>query len=118
MFTVQMPDVKQVISKLERMQKSINALEHGGLTTEVRDWEVQDVHRKRPGARNTRSGARVFFRPHSRYEMRRHKLNLRRLKRRGVAIAYSTRPILRRTMIDRLWERVTHLVEEKLTWKG
>jgi len=117
MFQVQLPDTRHVVAQLEGMVKKIHELERHGVVNEVRDWETQDVHRKRPGARHTRNGARVYFRPHSRYEMRRHMLNIRRLKRHGVMVMPSTRPILRRVMIDRLWDRMTALVNGALTWQ-
>ena len=118
MLSVQVPDVSHVLDQLHHMQHNIRDLKRHGIVAETRDWEVQDVHRHRPGARHTRSGAITRFRPHSKYEMARHRAHLRKLARHGVKFVPSTRPILRRMLIDQLWERVTRLVSEKLKWKS
>jgi hypothetical protein len=110
--------LSEITNKLEEMEGKIKSLEHEGLVDETRNWEVQDVHRHRPGAKRMRGGgARVIFRPHSRYEMMKSRRAVRKLFRRGRYIyKRSIRPILRQVMIDRLKERVSELLSEKLKW--
>jgi hypothetical protein len=48
--------------------------------------------------------------------MKRHHLAELRLKREGITRSYSQRPILRQVMKDRLRERLTHMLHEKLKW--
>jgi hypothetical protein len=108
----------EAVKKFEDMQEKIKDLEHEGLVDEVRNWEVQDVHRHRPAAKRRRGGrVQTLFRPHSRYEMMKSRRAVRKLFRRGRYIyKRSMRPILRQVMIDRLQERVNELLVEKLKW--
>lgn len=116
MFTINI-DADEIMEKIEGMQQKIQHLDHHDILDEVRDWETQDVNRKLPGARRARHGARVTFRPHSRYEMLRSRRARRRLMRKGRYLyRVSTRPILRQVMIDRLTERMNELLVEKLRW--
>jgi hypothetical protein len=107
----------RVARKIDGMRYKIRHLEHVDIVHEMRDWEVETVNRKRPGTRHIRLGGKVLFRPHSKFEMKRHQLAVRRLiKHGGTVRPASTRPILRQMLIDRLRERMTHLLREKLKW--
>jgi hypothetical protein len=115
MLEINVDGVDRITRRLERMQRKLEHFE-GALLHEVRDWEVQDVHRKQPGAHGSRDGtviARVIFRPHSRYEMKRSMLARRRLHYKGRT---STRDILRKQLIDRLIVRLNAKIEEELKW--
>jgi hypothetical protein len=112
-------DIKAALERIEGMQKRIATFEHTDIREEVRNWETRDVRRHRPGAKSIRGGgAKVIFRPHSRYEMRRARAAMRRTVRKGRYYVgrLSMRPILRRFLIDRLTERMSELMAEKLRW--
>jgi hypothetical protein len=118
MVSVSLEGLDRVTAKIDGMKRKIAHLEHVDIVNEVRDWETQDVNRKHPGAHRTRFGAKVLFRPHSRYEMARHRAAMRRiLKHHGILRPPSTRPILRQVMIDRLRERMTKMFHEKIQWR-
>jgi hypothetical protein len=118
MVSVSLEGLDRVTKKIDGMRFKIRHLEHVDVPHEMRDWETGDVHRHAPGTHRTRLGGKVLFRPHSRYEMARHRAAMRRiLKHHGILRPPSTRPILRQIMIDRLRERMTRLVSEKLQWR-
>jgi hypothetical protein len=117
MLHIELEGLDKITQRLDAMHRKIRHLEHVDAVHEMRDWEVENVHRHAPGARRMRLGAKVLFRPHSRYEMRRHQLAMRRLIQRGGTVRPpSTRPILRQVLVDQLRERMTTLLSEKLKW--
>jgi hypothetical protein len=79
-------------------------------------WQIEDMHRQHAAVHPNHSGAYTIVRPHSRYEVRRHQRNLRRLLRHGRYIGkVSTRPILRPELLDQLSSRLSALLEN-LRW--
>jgi hypothetical protein len=117
MLSISIQGLDKVTEKLESMRRKVRHLEHTDVVHEMRDWEVEDMHRHNPGAKHIRLGDKVLIRAHSRYEVRRHQLAVRRLIKHGGAVRpSSTRPILRQMLIDRLHERMTRLLHEKLKW--
>jgi hypothetical protein len=87
---------------------------------EMSAWQTEDMHRKRPYTkRNRRRGvASTVIRPHSRYEMGHRRRVARRLIRKGRYVPrYSSRPILRDALLERLQSRLDILIANKLTWK-
>jgi len=136
-------NVDAVIKRIDDMRSKIAHMKRIDIGQELSEWQVQDLHRHRPFTmRVRREGiAKTKIRPHSLLEMlksegvalsvkeQRHYLtavrrNLKRPRKhkRHRALVYrehrhwSTRPILRQPLIDRLWERVQEMVSEKLTW--
>lgn len=105
-------DVDRVLQRLERMQQRLEHFE-GDLLSEMRDWEVQNVHRRKPGARSARNRGivgRTLFRPHSRFEIMRSRMAKRHYMKT------STRDILRKPLINRLIARLTRRAQRSLRW--
>jgi hypothetical protein len=116
MLSITLQGLDRITNRLDAMRHKVQHVQHVDIAHEMADWEVQDVHRHRPGMHHTRIGARTKFRPHSRYEMRRHQQALRRLSKRSIMRLASTRPILRQVMIERLRERMVAMLDNKLKW--
>ena len=72
------------IAKMIGRIRHIKQVEVGSLLS---DWQVQDMHRKRPGTKRIRSRgvAATIIRPHSRYEMQRGERFAQREMRRAKA---------------------------------
>jgi hypothetical protein len=118
-MSIELQGLDRITKKIDAMRHKIAHLEHSDIPHELSDWQVADVHRHKPFTLHTRTGAKTRFRPHSKYEMHRHQLAMRRiLKHHGVLRLPSTRPILRQVMIDRLRERMTKMLHDKLRWGG
>jgi hypothetical protein len=125
-------NTKDIELKLQKMFWKIQRLKQRQIGMEMSEWQQEDVHRRRPYTkRNRRAGiAQTLFRPHSRFEMRNRRKLLRRAERQAKKFGkkkalpvvvvpirrWSTRPILRAIMIERLHERMKNLVSEKLKW--
>jgi hypothetical protein len=116
MVTINIEGLDRTIKRVDAMAQTIRHFKYVDVLHAVRDWEVDDVDRHRPGAKRFRTTTRTKFRPHSRFEMHRHMLAVRRLGRKGIVRPPSNRPILRAEMIDRLHERLTELIARKLKW--
>jgi hypothetical protein len=106
-------DVDKALERLDSMARKIRHLDHVDIPHEMRDWEVEDVHRKRPGTHRGRRGGHVLFRLHSWYEVRRSRLAQRRIHYRGRT---SQRDVLGAELIDKLIQRLDLLMQEKLKW--
>lgn len=117
MLTVELKGLDRVEKRLDAMRSKLRHLRAADIPHEMGDFETEDVHRHAPGVHRTRTGAKSKFRPHSRYEMMRHRRAVRRIfKERGIVRPASTRPILRQVMIDRLRERMKTMSQEKIKW--
>jgi hypothetical protein len=104
---------------------------------EMSDWQVDDVHRKRPGTKRSRWRAgstkvQTLFRPHSRFETERSALYQRRLMRRVrrvgttkrfkqindyIQLKRSSRPILRDSLVRELEDRMVTAMSETISWE-
>jgi hypothetical protein len=116
MIGIDVQGLDRIVNRIDGMREKIQHFEHVDIPHEFADWETQDMHRHAPGVRHTRGGAKSLWRAHSRYEVRRHKLAQRRYLKRGVHPTYSSRPVVRLQMIDRLHERMVRMLNEKLRW--
>jgi hypothetical protein len=112
MIGVEIEGIDAVEERLMKMARRIAHLDRA-ILHEVRDWETEDVHRKKPGAHRTQGGARVLFRQHSWYETKRSRLAARRKFYVGRT---STRAVLRVELIDKLIVRLDALMQDRLTW--
>jgi hypothetical protein len=107
------------------------------------EFQTVDMHRHRPFTMRSRARGRAVtkIRPHSLFEMERSAYQLKRLLRYRRTLAtraytkrprkyrrrhttqrfykhYSMRPILREEMYSVLADRMTRLLDEKITWKS
>jgi hypothetical protein len=129
MFVVSL-DVSGPVAMLGAMLREINHFGRVGIGQELSAWQVDDMHRGRPFTLRNRSQktARTLVRPHSRYEVNRSRKTqraiVRRVRRKGELLTlptqpkrpWSTRPILRQTLIDRLHERMSYAMRDKIRW--
>jgi hypothetical protein len=109
-----------VENRLNDMLHKLGHFKRVDIGQEMSAWQTEDMHRKRPYTkRNRRAGsASTTVRPHSRYEMGHRRRVARRLIRKGRYLPrWSTRPILRDVLLERLQNRLDILVADKLTWK-
>jgi hypothetical protein len=137
MFTVSI-DVSGALNACNGMLAKIDHFKRVDIGAELSDWQTEDLDRHRPFTMRSRSRGRAttVIRPHSRFEVQRSQYAGRQFGRlqkilakprkrayRGAALAYrlyrrwSTRPILRAEMEQKLEERMTRLLEEKIKWE-
>jgi hypothetical protein len=132
----------ELMESFQGMHDRIEHLKRIDIGQELSDWQVHDMHRKRPFTMRFRAAgkARTTIRPHSLYEMLRsegatlptkvqrrlvrgirsklgHPLARKFYKTLRAHVHWSTRPILRQQLISLLMERLANLVAEKLNWK-
>jgi hypothetical protein len=106
--------------RLDDMLRKVRHFKAVDIGQELSAWQTEDMHRKRPYTkRNRRRGvASTVIRPHSRFEMGHRRRVARRLIRKGRYLPrWSSRPILRDVLLERLQNRLDILVANKLTWK-
>jgi len=137
-------DAEAVKKRLGSMIGKINHFQRVDLGAALSEFQVDDMGRNRPFTMRFRAKglAVTKIRPHSKYEMERsaraQKRYVRARKRyeekwlpsgkkrrrrrpKYVVIAqtyrrWSTRPILRQVMEERLSERLKYTLEQKITW--
>jgi hypothetical protein len=106
--------------RLTDMLRKVRHFKAVDIGQELSAWQTEDMHRQRPYTkRNRRRGvASTVIRPHSRYEMGQRRRVMRRLVRKGRYVPrWSSRPILRGVLLERLQNRLDILIANKLTWK-
>ena len=109
--------LKAIDRKLEDMIEAIDHLKHVDLAAELGEWETSDLRRKRAYVKRRRAGASTIVRPHSWFETKGRRKIARRLIRKGRFVPrWSTRPILRPALLERLYERMAELAADKLRW--
>jgi hypothetical protein len=134
-----------VLARLNSMLDQINYVKRTGIGSELSKWQTEDMHRDRPFTMKSRAAGRAttIVRPHSLYEMTRSETasrqflrasiryqkflasgkRVRKRKPKYVRIAtsgyrkWSTRPILRQTLVAKLKDRLDALVSSKLRWE-
>ena len=122
---------KQFTSMIEK----IDHFKRVDIGNELPDWQVQDMHRNRPFTMRSRARGRAVtkIRPHSLYEVERSAkargrviARLRRQARRAgqyfvaptqVIRRWSSRPYLRRSLLDVLIDRLRRCFEDKIKWQ-
>src|SRR5262245_52792760 len=90
------------------------------MSTEMSDWQTEDMHRDKPYTkRNVRAKTVLTrVRPHSLKRMRKSERVRKRLRKRALFPSRtSTRPILRQVLIDKLGERMGEMMAERLQWQ-
>jgi hypothetical protein len=100
---------------------------------ELSDWQVQDMHRKRPATKRSRwrrgsTNAQTLVRAHSRLETEKSTRYQRRLLRRlrratgrrvisdFIQLRRSTRPVLRESLVEQLQNRMVRALRETISW--
>jgi len=129
MYSVEV-DVSGPLKTVTRMIRTVNHFKRVDLGTVMSDWQVEDMHRKRPFTMRSRARGivRTVVRPHSRYEVNRSRKAQRRIarqtKRKGFLTSmasfyrkWSTRPILRAEMYAALGQRMTEEMHKLIVWK-
>jgi hypothetical protein len=129
MLHFQLDGAEAIQRKLDDMIEKIHELKKNDLGDELALWQTEDMNRDRAFVKRVRGGVRTIVRPHSRHEVEASRHHQRRMLRRvstGTAAAarafmqwqarWSTRPILRAELLDKLHERMVSLVQEKLRW--
>jgi hypothetical protein len=134
-----------VLARLNGMLDQINYVKRTGIGAELSKFQTEDMGRDKPFTMKSRAAGRAttIVRPHSLYEMERSAAASHRFRRatiryekflasgkkrrkrkpRYVAIAtsgyrrWSTRPILRSTMLAKLRDRLDDMLNAKLRWE-
>jgi hypothetical protein len=120
MISVDQSDLAAIDKRLSSMLEKLDHFGRVELGEVMSSWQVGDVHRHRPFTMRWRGRQRkvvTMFRPHSRWEMKRElRLTRRALRRHQVPHAYSTRPVLREVMWDRLVSEMTAAFQSAIKW--
>ena len=121
MFTIEIngTDAKSIETRLSEMQKRLWHFGQYELRPIMDAWQRNDMHRKRPfTGRKGRRGVFTVIRPHSWWEMKREHQGQVRAHRRHIAPPrhWSTRPILREEMKDRLYSEMTAAFNDAIHW--
>jgi len=128
-------DTGPLINRIDRMIADIDHFKRVDLGAGLSEFQTEDLNRHRPFTMRSRGKgtAATKIRPHSLYEMEASVRSRKRIKRyvrdlnmgkrvrpkRAQALQYlhtSTRDILRAEMYSVLWDRMTRIFHEKLTW--
>jgi hypothetical protein len=129
-------DVSAVTDRLENMLQRLDHFRTIDIGDVLSDWQVQDMHRRRPFTMRSRARGRAttIIRPHSLRELKRSEAYQRRMGRvvrrvrlgkaskRSVLVYMrwephtSTRPILRSSLQQGLIDRYAEAAQEKLSW--
>jgi hypothetical protein len=111
MLTIEVDGVEETMARLDGMIEKLIELRTRTIGDAFADWQTEDVHRRAPFIVHHRSTWTTRFRPHSRWEMTRHRRAVRRLVRHGRYTGfYSTRPILRAELLDALIKRMEEVL--------
>jgi hypothetical protein len=126
-------ELKRLENLVTDMADKIDHMKRVDLGAELSAWQIEDMHRNRPFTMRSRRAGRAttVVRPHSLYEMRasaRYQRGMARRVARGTRKSmywfqhwqarFSSRPILRTELFERLYTRMTDLLATKLRWKG
>jgi len=119
-ITADVDPVDAILRHLDRIEREAEEL-RAALPVEFADWQENDMNRRfatsrtldvqRPTANFTRASTVVW--PTSRRRVKRRRRVIRRLKKAGQhqRIVLSSRPPLRRELIDRFQERFRNLLD-------
>jgi len=136
-------DTESLMKRFDIMYQKIDNFKRVSIGSEMSNWQVDDLHRDKPFTMRWRAQGRAQtkVRPHSLYEMlrsqgaalsvkeqRRAVKGLRghlqyRLRRRFYKTLHehrhwSTRPILRAEMEERLMQRMRDRMKREIHWQG
>ena len=102
---------EETAERVDKMILQLRELRGYEIGREFAEWQEQDVNPKHAFVVKHRATWTTRFRPHSRWEMTRHRYAMRRLVRRGRYTGYySTRPVLRQELLDQLVTRMEALL--------
>jgi hypothetical protein len=122
-------DLQGTLEVMNGMIHKISHFKRVDVGYELSSWQTEEMHRERPFTKRNRGqgSAATLIRPHSRFEVNRSRTAQRRLARRAKRKSFtgsseyrkwSTRPILRAELWDKLVERMVDAFRTKLTWKS
>jgi hypothetical protein len=121
MLTISFEGLEPLVNKIYEMHKSLEGLREN-VPHELRAWQKEDLHRKRPSAKTRRSGRSLktstIIRPRSLKSQtyRAAHRAVRRAMRERVRRLRSSRPILRPELFELLRRRMAELLFN-ITWK-
>jgi hypothetical protein len=111
------PAQRQYLTEPHQMRDKIRHA-HTDVADELRDWETEDLHRKRAHLKRRHTDASTIIRAHSWWETKGRRKVARRLIRKGRYIpCWSTRPPLRPSLHAEFIARMIELLHTKLTWR-
>jgi hypothetical protein len=133
MMLVISADVVETLERFGDMENNIRDFAHIDIHDELLDWQVEDMHRQYPNISSDQEYVSWYTQiwPRSRTYDQTHKVQGRVVRRRASAAAQrapslattprlvrgaASRPILREALFNRLVERMTDLLGERLTW--
>jgi hypothetical protein len=117
-ITMNLDDLKSVDDTLAKMRTKIWHFHRYEMPRIMDDWQTNDMHRKREFTQRLRKKVRTLIRPHSWWEEKRAD-RAARLSRRHHIMAprhWSTRPILRAELKDRLYAEMTDAFIDAIKW--
>jgi len=121
MFEVRIDGIEPLLAKLSKYSAQVNEL-HRDVPAELESWQREDMKRKYPNMQVDSSGAQTaattYIWPRSRAETKRRRYQgpkLHRPQQRGPVVR-SSRPILRATLLEQLYDRMRTLVAEATKW--
>ena len=124
-------DVVDTLERFGQMENNIRDFAHIDIHDELIDWQVEDMHRQYPNVDSDQEYVSWYTQiwPRSRTYDQTHRVQgrvVRKASRRSRAPSLATtprlvrgavnRPILREALFNRLVERMTDLLGERLTW--
>jgi hypothetical protein len=110
---IEVTGVEETMARLDGMIEKLIELRTHKIGEEFANWQTETVHRRAPFVVHHRNVWGTRFRPHSRWEMQRHRRAMRRLVRHGRYTGfYSTRPILRQELLDDLVKRMEEVLSD------
>ena len=121
-------DASGPLAVVNDMIRKVNHFKRVDIGTTFSEWQTEDMHRGRPFTLRARSRGRVatIIRPHSRFEVNRSRAAQRRLARRAKRASFtgsstyrkwSTRPILRVELLEKLVTRMNEALHKHIVWK-
>jgi hypothetical protein len=131
MMLVISADVVETLERLGDMENNIRDFAHIDIHDELLDWQVEDMHRQYPNIDSDQEYVSWFTQiwPRSRTYDQTHRVQgrvVRKASRRSRApslattprltVSAASRPILREALFNRLVQRMTDLLGERLTW--
>ena len=130
-LSISAADVVEAMSRFSDMQDNIREFGHSDIHDELIDWQVEDMHRQFPNIDSDQEYVSWFTQiwPRSRTWDQTHRggarlLSSKRTRRKPslaatprIARGGSKRPILRPALFNRLVQRMTELMGERLSWE-
>jgi hypothetical protein len=123
MLTVDI-DVEAIEKRIDDMLHKLNHFGAQDMPDQLFNWEAEDLHRRKPWVSKKPMRSRrmrramTIIRPHSVSEMKRsHAALIRAHRRHQQARHWSTRPILRHVLWEKLKKEMEALMPSLLSWR-